>query len=332
MTVKCLKVLCTFLWSCVNKGKFTVSFSFGLGEQIYLTPALVSGTIHSLKSCMHLAFPNHITFSTESTTTTRNTTIIAGLEQCECKQQGQRNQQRRHKTKNLVFIALKYLNLIMVLFTPQTVKMFGDRIVTKKAGVILDDRSFIAFYGTTPEIISECWERVQSGIAPGKLKHLLWAFMFMKLYLPEDVMCILVGTSKPTFRKWVWKIIECLALESIEVIDWNKRKRNFPEDGLCSISVDGTDFKTQEPYPFNRKWMSHKNKGAGLKYEVAISIYSGDIVWIYGPHRGSKHDLSIFRENLMNRLEEGEMVEADKGYEGDVGYTSKSISPMAIGV
>jgi hypothetical protein len=47
--------------------------------------------------------------------------------------------------------------------------------------------------------------------------------------------------------------------------------------------VDGTDFKAQEPYPFNRKWMSHKYKGAALKYEVAISIFSGDIVWIYGP-------------------------------------------------
>ena len=89
---------------------------------------------------------------------------------------------------------------------------------------------------------------------------------------------------------------------------------------MCSISVDGTDFKVQEPYPFNRKWKSHKYSGAALKYEVAISVFSGDIVWIYGPHRGGKHDLTIFHECLMGMLEEGEMVEADAGYMGEADF------------
>jgi len=81
---------------------------------------------------------------------------------------------------------------------------------------------------------------------------------------------------------------------------------------MCCISVDGTDFKTQEPHPFNKKWMLAKYKGSALKYEVAISIFSGDIVWINDPHRGGKHDLTIFRESLMQLLEEGELVEADQ--------------------
>ena len=57
-----------------------------------------------------------------------------------------------------------------------------------------------------------------------------------------------------------------------------------------------------------------------MRYEVAISIFSGDIVWIYGPHRGGKHDLTIFREKLMLLLEEGEMVEADQGYVGEADW------------
>jgi hypothetical protein len=100
-------------------------------------------------------------------------------------------------------------------------------------------------------------------------------------------------------------------------IDFNKRNRNVPRDVWCRMTVDGTDFKTQEPYPFNRKWMSHKYNGAALKYEVAISLYSGDIVWIYGPHRGGKADITIIREVLLRKLDQGEMVEADQGYLGE---------------
>ena len=42
--------------------------------------------------------------------------------------------------------------------------------------------------------------------------------------------------------------------------------------------------------------------------------FSGDIVWIYGPHEGSKHDYKIFKELLMKMLEADEMVETDAGY------------------
>lgn len=90
----------------------------------------------------------------------------------------------------------------------------------------------------------------------------------------------------------------------------------MPPDVWCRVSVDGTDFKIGEPTPFNRKWKSPKAAGAAVKYEVAISIYSGDIVWIYGPHRGGKHDVTIFLEALQLMLEENEMVETDAGYTG----------------
>ena len=51
----------------------------------------------------------------------------------------------------------------------------------------------------------------------------------------------------------------------------------------CKITVDGTDFRIQEPIPFNPKWYSHKFKGPGLRYEVAICIKTGCIVWVIGP-------------------------------------------------
>jgi hypothetical protein len=80
--------------------------------------------------------------------------------------------------------------------------------------------------------------------------------------------------------------------------------------------VNGTDFKIEEPTPFNRKSKSPKAVGAAVRYEVGIYKHSGDIVWIYGPHRGGKHDVTIFLETLQLMLEENEMVETDAGYTG----------------
>lgn len=133
-------------------------------------------------------------------------------------------------------------------------------------------------------------------------------------------MIVLLSASKPTFRKWVWKVMESLALRSVDLMQFAKRKRNLPPDAICAVSVDGTDFKVQEPFPFDRKWMTHKCQGAGLKCEVGISVFSGDIVWVCGPHRGAKHDPTILREKLMHPPEEGEIVEADSGCVGEADW------------
>ena len=84
------------------------------------------------------------------------------------------------------------------------------------------------------------------------------------------------------------------------------------------VSVDGTDFEISEPSPFSPSWYSHKFKGPGVRYEVALSINGGDIVHTNGPFPcGSNPDITIFRRLLIYKLEEGEMVEADRGYRGE---------------
>ena len=81
------------------------------------------------------------------------------------------------------------------------------------------------------------------------------------------------------------------------------------------ITVDGTDFRIAEQ---GRKFYSHKFKKSGLRYEVAICILTGDIIWISGPYEcGIWNDISIFRDALMTCLEEKERVEADDGYIGE---------------
>ena len=81
--------------------------------------------------------------------------------------------------------------------------------------------------------------------------------------------------------------------------------------------MDGTDLPIQEQSPWSKKWFSHKFKGPGLRYEIAIAIRTGLIVWINGPFPcGSFPDLKIFRNGLQGILGENERVEADAGYVG----------------
>ena len=85
------------------------------------------------------------------------------------------------------------------------------------------------------------------------------------------------------------------------------------------MTVDGTDFLIPEPSPFNPSYFSHKFGHAGLRYEVAICIQTGDIVWTNGPFPcGSWNDKKIFNNGLKHHLLHGERVEADAGYSGDI--------------
>ena len=78
---------------------------------------------------------------------------------------------------------------------------------------------------------------------------------------------------------------------------------------MCKVTVDGTDFRILEPSPFSKKWYSHKFRGPGLRYEVAVGIQSGHIVWTNGPFPAGVPDIVIFRYSLKNKLVEGERVE-----------------------
>ena len=97
----------------------------------------------------------------------------------------------------------------------------------------------------------------------------------------------------------------------------------MPPQSTYLLTVDGTDFAIQEPKPFNKKWFSHKFKGPGLRYEVAVGIYNGVICWINGPFPcGSWPDALIAKDALHYSLEKNERYVADKGY--------RACEPVAI--
>jgi hypothetical protein len=84
------------------------------------------------------------------------------------------------------------------------------------------------------------------------------------------------------------------------------------------ISVDGIDCAIQEPYPFDEGIFSKKLNGPGFKYEIGVCILTGDIVWVNGPFKAGRNDVTIFSEDgLKFALAEDEAVEVDAGYKGD---------------
>lgn len=80
------------------------------------------------------------------------------------------------------------------------------------------------------------------------------------------------------------------------------------------VTLDGTDYKIQEPRPFNKKWFSHKFKAAGIRYEIGLSIGNGDIVWASGGFPcGEWTDIKIAKNHYLHHASR-EVTLADKGY------------------
>jgi hypothetical protein len=146
--------------------------------------------------------------------------------------------------------------------------------------------------------------------------------MFLKLYCSESVLATLAGAGKKsvdekTIRKWCWLFVEEINHLKYKVIVFENRFRG-DVGNLCLISVDGTDFRIYNTLPFWTGWFSHKFKGPGLRYEVALNIMTGDIVWIHGPFPCGKYpDITIFRSALKQELPNNEKAEADLGYRGE---------------
>jgi hypothetical protein len=62
-------------------------------------------------------------------------------------------------------------------------------------------------------------------------------------------------------------------------------------------------------------WFSHKLNHAALRYEIAIGINNGFIVWVNGPFpAGDWPDLNIARSSLIHFLYDNEFYIADGGY------------------
>ena len=97
-------------------------------------------------------------------------------------------------------------------------------------------------------------------------------------------------------------------------VDWERRVPVGCFVALADVTRVQIPMPTVDPWDY----FSVKDGFYALKWEIAITVQPPyECVWVNGPYRGAKSDITIFnRHRLTHVLEPGEMVMADKGYVG----------------
>lgn len=207
---------------------------------------------------------------------------------------------------------------------------YSGSSIKRSAGVA--QRRFKSLFGVTANVCSTIWEKIVQDIPEGgKPKHLLWALLFLKQYSDEHTRRSIVGADEKTIRKWTWKFVELLSNMNVvilfsEILNFSKTEKNTLQiifenrfnmsvaGQTAYVSLDGVDFKIDEPKPFSRLWYSHKFK-PGLRYEIGLNIRAGHIVWSFGGYPcGEFPDLKLSKELYVPSVKKGEKTLADQGY------------------
>lgn len=198
---------------------------------------------------------------------------------------------------------------------------------------------FRSLHGSPPEVCAEMWQdmcdsdvdsvRIPEGERGWKsmrlfliAHHELWAYPKNRRII--QVLFHPIG-EKDTYGKNLWEWIGRICALLPTKIRWQDRFDD-PEAEIFVVTVDGVDCRTHEKrdhplFPFDKQRHSHKFAGAALKYEIAVAIYSNHIVWVNGPFKGGKHDLTILREgqgdgsgSLLDMIPQGKLLVTDRGY------------------
>ena len=189
---------------------------------------------------------------------------------------------------------------------------------------------FRAEFGKDPSVLVAVWEHMQTtAIAESKivdandqtLEEFLWAFNFLKGYPTEAVLESRTNWCDKTIRKRIKEMLHRIAALSAEKIVWPASWDDPNVDTpVFLLSVDGTHCPIQEPtknhkYSKNPKYYSHKFNRSGLAYEVGISIFTSQVVWVNGPFPAGMGDDDIFfGKGLKDRIPAGKKVIADGVY------------------
>lgn len=194
-------------------------------------------------------------------------------------------------------------------------------------------RRFQAHYGSLPLVIADIWHQLCHSNAPraqiplserterGFKKYLVMHYFLWTYPKNREIMASRFGLSEREVSGealWKW-ICRVQALKADKIV-WEEALNQC--NAKMIISVDGVDFKISEPSTshFNRDpaWCSNKFKGAGVRYEIGIAIYTSKLVWINGPFKcGNNPDTKIFKQyGLRDKIPDGKKGVADRGYKG----------------
>jgi hypothetical protein len=161
---------------------------------------------------------------------------------------------------------------------------------------------------------------------------------WMKSYSPETVIAATFEVDEKTLRYWAQTYtlkIQALKDEKVSprvccfgsgLFDYFSAFPSFYQvtwvvgDKTFVVSVDGVHCRINEPRKQpSATWYSHKFHSPALAYEIGLSIYTSEIIWVNGPFPAATHDLTIFRapNGLLSQIPLGNRAIGDRGYSGE---------------
>jgi hypothetical protein len=184
-------------------------------------------------------------------------------------------------------------------------------------------RRWKAWYGASPKALASLYydleqREEQNGLASivdYRLKYFFMALNWLVTNANEHVRAGTWGVDEDTGRDRTRQMIRAIHALEAEKIGYPFDQN---DDGtILVITVDGVHAPIQEPRSNpNKNWCSHKFKGAGLSYELAIAVHEPKLVWINGPFLAGEKDKDIFRKpnGLQSKLLPGQKAIGDSGY------------------
>ena len=107
-------------------------------------------------------------------------------------------------------------------------RFFFGRDPYKERAPKSEDRKFRALFGCSPAVVLALWELLESSDlvpAGGRLLHLLWALLFVKVYPTEETLVTLCGhpggnPERKTLRKWILLFMEAISYLTDQVVSF----------------------------------------------------------------------------------------------------------------
>ena len=182
-----------------------------------------------------------------------------------------------------------------------------ERIVRNKPERLND--WFQTSFRCSPVVVSAMWSDLQTtevddarigddaddDFIPISIYDFLNALEFLKCYLPEKKREGMTNLSAKTLRDRCWYYCRKLQELKHEKVVW---PANLPYDTIWVMTVDGTHVAINEPlhpeFSQDKKYFSHKKNRAGWVYEVGISLFTSNLIWMNGPHKAGANDKTIF--------------------------------------
>ena len=168
---------------------------------------------------------------------------------------------------------------------------FTDGRITRCGEKRNTDR-FKAQYGVCPKTVASFLGDLFHKHPSLKYKDIFMTLYWLKTYSVAHVMSAIWGPCE----EYINPVLEDYIAKFASLKEGKIRLDRFNDETIIVFSIDACHFMTDEmALDPSTRWYDFKKGGAGVKYEVALSIHSNEIIWIRGPLEASIHDISMFR-------------------------------------